>query len=55
MAPLSVVDYVVLHELAHIEFANHSKEYWIKVRTIMPAFERRRKWLEENRKLLDVI
>ncbi|WP_461570477.1 M48 family metallopeptidase, partial [Thermincola ferriacetica] len=38
MAPLRVIDYVVVHELAHIEFADHSKEYWVRVRTIMPDF-----------------
>lgn len=54
MAPLSVIDYVVAHELSHIEFADHSKDFWIRVRTIMPDFEKQRKWLEENQKILDL-
>lgn len=55
MAPLRIVDYVVVHELAHIDFPDHSKNFWARVRTIMPDFEKQLKWLEENQKLLDVI
>lgn len=40
MAPLRAIDYAVVHELAHIGFANHSKEYWTRVRTIMPDYEK---------------
>lgn len=38
-----MIDYVVVHELAHVGFADHSKEYWVRVRTIMPDFEKQRK------------
>ena len=55
MASLRVIDYIVVHELVHIEFADYSKECWVRVRTIMPNFEKQRKWLEENQKLLDLM
>ncbi|MFA6521319.1 MAG: SprT family zinc-dependent metalloprotease [Candidatus Gracilibacteria bacterium] len=48
MAPLDVVDYVVVHELAHIPEKNHSKKFWDKVATILPDYKARRKWLREN-------
>jgi predicted metal-dependent hydrolase len=55
MAPLCVIDSVVVHELAHIEFRNHSKNFWARVRTIMPDYDQQRKWLEEHQRLLEVM
>jgi hypothetical protein len=53
-APPEIVDYVVVHELVHISQHDHSKKFWAKVREIMPDFERRRKWLRENERLLRI-
>ena len=52
MAPLSVVDYVIVHELAHLEVRNHSKAFWRKVEGTMPNYKQNRKWLKENGHLL---
>jgi predicted metal-dependent hydrolase len=52
MAPPDVIDYVVVHELAHIKHPNHSSMFWTEVASIMPDFERRRRWLRENEHLL---
>jgi predicted metal-dependent hydrolase len=38
--PPSLVDYVIVHELAHIEEPNHNRRFWRRVETAMPAFER---------------
>lgn len=54
MAPLRVVDYVVVHELAHLEEKNHSKAFWNKVRIMLPDFEQYKEWLKENRHLLNL-
>ena len=35
-----LVDYVIVHELAHIEEANHTKAFWSRVERAMPAYER---------------
>lgn len=51
MAPLPVIDYVVAHELAHLEQRNHSRRFWGKVAEIIPDFKKRRKWLKENEHL----
>lgn len=52
MAPLRVVDYVVVHELAHLEIRNHSKDFWIKVKTIMPDYKEYEEWLKKYGYLL---
>lgn len=38
--PPMLVDYVIVHELAHIEEPNHTKAFWSRVERAMPAFER---------------
>jgi predicted metal-dependent hydrolase len=48
LAPLAVVDYVVVHELVHTVFHNHSKQFWHRVGTIMPDYQEHRKWLREH-------
>ena len=48
MAPLEVIDYVVLHELAHLRVKNHSKKFWSVVAAICPQYKSHRKWLREN-------
>ena len=52
MAPLPVIDYVVVHELAHLEENNHSQRFWKKVKDILPDYQKYRNWLKENGYLL---
>ena len=52
MAPLEVVDYVVVHELVHTKIKNHSKTFWLRVGEIMPDYKARLAWLKKNGKLL---
>lgn len=54
MAPLRVLDYVVVHELAHLEEKNHSKRFWNKIKIMQPDYEQYKDWLKENRHLLDI-
>jgi predicted metal-dependent hydrolase len=48
MAPMEIIDYVVVHELAHIPEKNHSARFWNKVESVLPDYRIRRKWLKEN-------
>lgn len=48
MAPMPVVDYVLVHELAHLKHMDHSTEYWRFVRSILPDYEQRKEWLRIN-------
>lgn len=48
MAPMYIVDYIVVHELCHLLQMNHSKEFWQQVGRQIPDYQERRKWLKEN-------
>ncbi|QGU00341.1 hypothetical protein SYNTR_1747 [Candidatus Syntrophocurvum alkaliphilum] len=48
MAPSPVIDYIVVHEMAHLVHLNHSKEFWNLVESILPDYKERRKWLRNN-------
>jgi len=51
-APMSVVIYVVAHEVAHLREMNHSSRFWETVKQLQPGFEVHRKWLKNNSHLL---
>ena len=54
MAPMSIVDYIVVHELVHLKHNNHSREFWQIVETIIPDYEERQEWLRVNGRRLEV-
>ncbi len=54
MAPIPVIDYVVVHELAHLEERNHGKNFWIKVKMLMPDYKKREEWIKENGYMLNL-
>ena len=47
LMPPEVLDYVVVHELAHRKEMNHSRKFWAEVKNVLPDYEKRRKWLKE--------
>ncbi len=47
-APRSVVDYVLIHELAHLVHHNHSSRFWKLVETVMPSYENAEKHLKDH-------
>ena len=53
-APTFVIDYVIVHELAHLLEANHSQRFWNIVRAQIPTFLKAKEWLKENGYLLEV-
>jgi predicted metal-dependent hydrolase len=46
MAPQWVLDYVIVHELAHMNEMNHSKKYWAIVEKVYPEYKKAEKWLK---------
>ena len=47
MAPMDVIDYVIIHELAHTIHKNHSANFWKTVESMMPNFKEGKSWLKE--------
>ncbi len=54
MAPLAVLDYIVVHELAHRVEPNHSATFWNLVDKIMPDYQKHVSWLKHNGAGLDL-
>lgn len=53
MAPIKTIDYVIVHELAHLKEMNHSKKFWILVEEIMKwlypwDYKIHQNWLKDN-------
>jgi predicted metal-dependent hydrolase len=48
MAPLPVIDYVIVHELAHLVEKNHSSKFWSRVAAMMSDYAKYVKWLKAN-------
>ena len=48
MAPSPVLDYIVVHEMAHMVYMNHSKEFWHLVKKVLPDYVQRKEWLRNN-------
>jgi predicted metal-dependent hydrolase len=48
MAPPSILDYIIVHELVHLVEKNHSKRFWDRVRTILPDYEEQESWLKQR-------
>ena len=54
MAPLELVDYVVVHELIHLDERNHSRNFWNKVGVVLPDYRKRKHSLKQNNMLFDL-
>jgi predicted metal-dependent hydrolase len=54
MAPVDVIDYVVVHELAHLQEMNHSRRFWAVVAAVMPDHDARRRWLRDHGGMLTI-
>jgi predicted metal-dependent hydrolase len=52
-APMFVIDYVIVHELAHLIEANHTPRFWSIVRANTPTMEKAKAWLKEHGQVLE--
>ena len=48
MASATVLDYIVVHELAHLIYPNHTAAFWNEVDKVIPDFQERKEWLRVN-------
>lgn len=55
LLPEDLIDYVVVHELAHIREMNHSDKFWSVVEEAMPNYKARKKQLKELQRRIELI
>lgn len=48
LLPPRIVDYIIVHELAHLQESTHTPEFWLLVERTMPDFGERREWLARH-------
>lgn len=48
MAPVSVLDYIITHEMVHLKYPNHSAEFWNELDKKMPNYRECENWLKQN-------
>lgn len=48
LAPMEVLDYVVVHELCHRKQMNHSQKFWAQVEAVLPDYREAKHWLKAN-------
>ena len=48
MAPQTVIDYVVVHELCHLRYCDHSDAFWNEVDKVLPTYRDQLAWLKKN-------
>jgi predicted metal-dependent hydrolase len=53
-APMTVIEYIIVHELTHLLEANHTQEFWNRVATQLPSYQKAKTWLKENGHLIEV-
>lgn len=54
MAPLTVIDYIVVHELCHLRHRDHTDTFWNEVDKVLPDYRERKEWLRQRGANLDL-
>lgn len=54
MAPLTAIDYIVVHELCHLRYRDHSDAFWNEVDKVLPHYKDRKEWLRQRGAHLDL-
>ena len=54
LAPANVLDYVIIHELAHTIEKNHSRRFWCNIAQLMPDYKTAHAWLRDNGAALNI-
>lgn len=54
MAPPTIIDYIVVHELCHFHHLNHTEAFWNEVDKVMPSYRQRKEWLRKNGASMDL-
>ncbi len=54
MAPLTIIDYIIVHELCHLRNRDHSDAFWNEVDKVLPDYRERKDWLRVRGAELDL-
>lgn len=54
MAPQTIIDYIVVHELCHLHHLDHTEAFWNEVDKVLPIYRERKEWLRENGAAMDL-
>ncbi|MCF8127854.1 MAG: M48 family metallopeptidase [Deltaproteobacteria bacterium] len=54
MAPVRIIDYMVVHELCHLHQRNHTEAFWNEVDKVLPGYRERKMWLRKHGAGLDI-
>ena len=54
MLPEEVIDYIIVHELAHLKKMNHSAGFWAEIEKVMPEYQECRRWLNKHGKEYEI-
>jgi hypothetical protein len=54
LAPMNIVDYIIVHELAHLIENNHNNHFWEIVESVIPDYQSRKDWLRTSGPDLDL-
>ena len=46
--PKQILEYVVVHEICHLKYRNHSNKFWSLLGSVMPEYQTCKKWLDEK-------
>jgi predicted metal-dependent hydrolase len=54
MAPPTIIDYIVVHELCHFYQLDHTDAFWNEVDKVLPNYRERKEWLRKNGAAMEV-
>lgn len=54
IAPANILDYIIVHEMCHLRYMNHSNEFWEMLGRVLPDYEGRKEWLKNNGITLEI-
>jgi hypothetical protein len=54
LGPMKIVDYIIVHELAHLKYPTHTDAFWSLVDRVLPDYQERKEWLKLNGAGMDV-
>jgi hypothetical protein len=55
LLPSWVIDYIIVHELAHLREMNHSPRFWKIVEKHFPDYKQAKKWIKDNYKQISLV